>query len=194
MVKRCRPGAGNFWSWFEDMRTKPELVRYESHSHRRDIAIRPIRLRTPDLSSWYISGILLPYEYCYWDVWASGSNSQPASQLKPDRKGIGPLKRDSIPSEYRYPNGPMAACPTYRPAILADVYKSHFVCQTLDARLLVPQTPLRADAPTAGGLCFQHLHLPAGSPGPPACPLRCRALSWPSRTPGALSRRRRPSA
>ena len=34
----------------------------------------------------------------YWDVWTSGSNSQPASQIKPDRKGIGPLKRDSIPT------------------------------------------------------------------------------------------------
>ena len=35
----------------------------------------------------------------YWDVWASGSNSQPASQMKPDRKGIGPCKRDSIPGD-----------------------------------------------------------------------------------------------
>ena len=31
-------------------------------------------------------------------MWTSGSNSQPASQIKPDRKGIGPLKRDSIPT------------------------------------------------------------------------------------------------
>ena len=34
----------------------------------------------------------------YGDVWASGSNSQPASQMKPDRKGIAPAKGDSIPT------------------------------------------------------------------------------------------------
>ena len=37
----------------------------------------------------------------YWDVWASGSNSQSASQLKPDRKGIGPLKRGEFLFAYR---------------------------------------------------------------------------------------------
>ena len=55
--------------------------------------------------------------------------------------------------------------------------KAILFVRTLDARLLVPLTPLRAAAPTAGGLCFQHLPLPAGGPGLPACPLRIGASS-----------------
>ena len=47
-----KPGsARNFEARFEGDRTETKLIRCESHRHRRDIAVLPIRLGTPDLSS-----------------------------------------------------------------------------------------------------------------------------------------------
>ena len=69
----------------------------------------------------------------YWDVWASGPTSQSASQLKPDRKGIGPLKRiQFLPASTgtrtaRWPalHAGLPYSPMYMKAIVIIIYRTH---------------------------------------------------------------------